>query len=61
MKPNVKILNQNDTRNTPRPANSQQKNKKICFVACYTQKIHEWSNFFCFVAFYYVDLDKNEK
>jgi hypothetical protein len=43
MKPNVKIINQNDSRNTPRPTDSQQ--KKYCFVACYTHNIHEWSNF----------------
>jgi hypothetical protein len=46
MNPDVKILNQNDSRNTPRPAESQQINIKYCFVACYTHNIHEWSNFF---------------
>jgi hypothetical protein len=40
------ILNQNDNRNASRPADSQQKNVKYCFVACYTHNIHEWSNFF---------------
>jgi hypothetical protein len=45
MKPNVKILNQNDIRNTPRPADSQQENIKYCFIAYYTHNIHEWSNF----------------
>jgi hypothetical protein len=46
MKPDVKILNQNDGRNTPRPAYSQQIKIKYCFVACYTYNIYEWSNFF---------------
>jgi hypothetical protein len=45
MKPNVKILNQNDSRNTPSPVDSQQKNIKYCFVACYTHNIYEWSIF----------------
>jgi hypothetical protein len=46
MKPDVKILNQNDGRNTPRPAYSQQIKIKYCFVACYTYNIYEWSIFF---------------
>jgi hypothetical protein len=39
MKPNVKILKQNDSRNTPRPADNLQKIIKHCFVACYTHNI----------------------
>jgi hypothetical protein len=61
MKPNVKILNENYSRNTPRPADSQQKNIKYYFVACYTHNIHEWSNFLYFVSCYYMDLDRDEK
>jgi hypothetical protein len=45
MKPNVKILNHNDNRNTPRLADSQQKIIKYFFVASYTRNIHEWSIF----------------
>jgi hypothetical protein len=32
MEPNVKIINQNDSRNTPRPTDSQQKNIDLLHV-----------------------------
>jgi hypothetical protein len=46
MKPYVNIINQNGSRNKPRPTDIQQINIKYSFVACYTHNINEWSNLF---------------